>query len=186
MISVTEMKIGHLFEENGEPYQVLDYKHTKMGRGNASIRLRVKSLKDGSVREKTFSSGAKLEPVQTKSKMVQYLYRDTELFYFMEPWTFEQINLSKKILGGKERFLKEGQEIKVVFWNEDPLMIDLPLSLVFEVKETDPGVKGNSVNASFKPAVMDNGLAVKVPLFINPGDKIKVDTRTGNYLERTS
>jgi len=186
MINVTEMKAGRTFQEDGIPYQVIDYKHTKMGRGNASIRLKVRNLKNGSVREKTFNSGAKVEPVQTENKMVQYLYRDGDLFYFMEPRTFEQISLSKEILGGKERFLKEEQEIRVIFWNEAPLMIDLPLSLVFEIKETDPGVKGNSVNASFKPAVMDNGLAVKVPLFINPGDKIKVDTRTGDYVERVS
>ncbi|MCX6726074.1 MAG: elongation factor P [Candidatus Shapirobacteria bacterium] len=186
MIPVNEMKSGRNFQENGVPYQVIDYKHTKMGRGSASIRLKVKNLKTGAMTEKTFISGAKIEPIQTETKMVQYLYYDDDYFYFMEPRTFEQINIIKGVLGDKSRFLKEGEEIKIVFWNEEALGVDLPLSLVFKIEETAPGVKGNSVNASFKPAVLDNGLAVKVPLFINVGDKIKVDTRSGNYIERVS
>lgn len=186
MIPVNEMKTGRNFQENGVPYQVIDYKHTKMGRGSATIRLKVRNLKTGSTTEKTFISGAKIEPMQTETKMAQYLYRDDDSFYFMEPRTFEQITIQKDVLADKSRFLKEGEEIKVIFWNEEPLGVDLPLSLVFKVAETDPGVKGNSVNNSFKPAILDNGLAVKVPLFIEIGDKIKVDTRSGNYIERVS
>lgn len=186
MISVTEMRAGRLFEENGEPYQVLEYKHTKMGRGTASIKLKTKNLITGAVTEKTFISGAKVEPVETEVKMLQYLYREGEDYFFMDPQTFKQFNLSTKVLAGKEKFLKEEEIVKVLFWNQKPLAVEMPISMVFMVTQTPPGIKGDSVNASFKPATLDNGLEVKVPLFINVGDKIKIDTRTGDYLERVS
>jgi len=185
MISVTEMRAGRLFEENGEPYQVLDYKHTKMGRGTASIKLKVKNLISGAVIEKTFISGARVEPIETEMRTAQYLYKEGHDYFFMDPQSFEQFSLSEKILAGKEKFLKEEQMVKILFWEQKPLMVELPITMVFSVVQTSPGVKGDSVNASFKPATLDNGLEVKVPLFINVGDKIKVDTRSGEYLERT-
>jgi len=184
MISVTEMRAGRLFEENGEPYQVLDYKHTKMGRGTASIRLKVKNLISGAVVDKTFISGAKVEPVETETKIVQYLYREGEDYFFMDPQTFEQFSLPSKVLAGKEKFLKEEQTLKILFWREKPLAVELPITMIFTVTQTPPGIKGDSVNASFKPATLDNNLEVKVPLFVNVGDKIKVDTRIGEYVER--
>jgi len=185
MIPVTEMRAGRLFEENGEPYQVLDYKHTKMGRGTASIKLKVKNLISGAVIEKTFISGARVEPIETEMRTAQYLYKEGHDYFFMDPQSFEQFSLSEKILAGKEKFLKEEQMVKILFWEQKPLMVELPITMVFSVVQTSPGVKGDSVNASFKPATLDNGLEVKVPLFINVGDKIKVDTRSGEYLERT-
>ena len=185
MISVTEMRAGRLFEENGEPYQVLDYKHTKMGRGTASIKLKVKNLISGAVIEKTFISGARVEPIETEMRTAQYLYKEGHDYFFMDPQSFEQFSLSEKILAGKEKFLKEEQMVKILFWEQKPLMVELPITMVFSVVQTSPGVKGDSVNASFKPATLDNGLEVRVPLFINVGDKIKVDTRSGEYLERT-
>lgn len=186
MISVTEMKAGRLFEENGEPYQVLDYKHTKMGRGTASIKLKVKNLMTGAVVERTFISGAKVEPIETIMRTVQYLYKEGNDYFFMDPQSFEQFSLSQRLLAGKEKFLKEEQTVKILFWEQKPLMVELPITMIFSVIQTSPGVKGNSVNASFKPATLDNGLEVKVPLFINVGDKIKVDTRSGEYLERVT
>jgi len=185
MISVTEMRAGRLFEENGEPYQVLDYKHTKMGRGTASIKLKVKNLISGAVIEKTFISGAKVEPIETEMRTAQYLYKEGHDYFFMDPQSFEQFSLSQKILAGKEKFLKEEQTVKILFWEQKPLVVELPITMVFSVVQAAPGVKGDSVNASFKPATLDNGLEVKVPLFVNVGDKIKVDTRSGEYLERT-
>ena len=186
MIPVTEMRVGRLFEENGEPYQVLDYKHTKMGRGTASIKLKTKNLITGAVVDRTFISGAKVEPVETETKTVQYLYREGDDYFFMEPKTFEQFSLSTKVLAGKEKFLKEEQNVKILFWQEKPLAVEIPITMIFVVVETPPGVKGDSANASFKPATLDNNLEVKVPLFIKVGDKIKVDTRTGEYVERVS
>jgi elongation factor P len=186
MISVTELRAGKTFQIDGVPYQVVEYKHTKMGRGTATIRVKVRNLKDGSVVEKTFGSGAKVEPIETQLKTVQYLYRERDNFYFMDPASFEQFSLPKKVFWGKEKFLKEQEEFKILFWSEQPLAVEFPLFMVFKVIQTSPGVKGNSVTASFKPATLNNGLVVRVPLFINVDDKIKVDTRTGEYVERVS
>jgi len=184
MISVTELRVGRTFQIDGVPYQVVEYKHTKMGRGTASIRVKIRNLQNGSVVPKTFISGAKVEPVELETKLAQYLYRQGDEFYFADPRTFEQFSLPESAMGGKEKFLKEQEEVKIIFWEEKPLNLELPLSLVFEVAQTNPGIKGNSVNASFKPATLDNGLGVQVPLFIKIGDRIKVDTRTGSYIER--
>jgi elongation factor P len=184
MISVTELRAGKTFQIAGVPYQVIEYKHTKMGRGTATIRVKVRQLADGSVGEKTFGSGAKVEPIETQFKTVQYLYREGENFYFMDPASFEQFSLSKKVFWGKEKFLKGLQVYKILFWDEQPLAVEFPLFMIFEVIQTSPGVKGDSVTGSFKPATLDSGLVVRVPLFIKPGDKIKVDTRTEEYQER--
>lgn len=200
MISVTELRAERAFQIDGIPYQVIEYKHTKMGRGTANIRVKVRNLYDGTIVQKTFISGAKVEPIETQTRIVQYLYcaatssayPQEEEFYFIDPRTYEQFSLAKPIMGGKEKFLKEGEEVKILFWSfagaqdkEDiPLGIELPPKMEFIVAETGPGVKGDSVTASFKPATLDNGLVVRVPLFVNVGDKIKVDTRTGEYLER--
>jgi len=157
-----------------------------MGRGTANIKLKTKNLITGAVVDKTFISGAKVEPVETETKLTQYLYREGADYFFMDPRTFEQFSLSGKILAGKEKFLKEEQSLKILFWKEKPLAVEMPLNMIFVVTQTPPGVKGDSVNASFKPATLDNGLEVKVPLFVNEGDKIKVDTRTGEYVERVT
>jgi len=158
MIPVTDLRAGKAFEVDGVPYLVLKYKHTKIGRGVASIKVKVRNLKNGSVSEKTF----------------------------MNPQDFSQFNLSGDLLDGKEKFLKEGEKFKVLFWNEKALSLELPISMVFKIKETSPGVKGNSATASSKQALLDNDLSLNVPLFINIGDRVKVDTRTGEYLERVS
>jgi len=184
MISVTELRAGRAFQIDGIPYQVIEYKHTKMGRGTANIKLKIKNLKSKIITEKTFISGARVQEITTIKRKLQYLYQDKDDFYFMDPRTYEQFSLAKPIMEGKEKFLKEGEEVKILFWEDKPLTVELPSSLVFEVVSTSPGIKGDSVTASFKPATLDNGLVVRVPLFVNVGDKIKVDTRTGEYLER--
>ena len=184
MISVTELRAGRTFRFENEPYQVLEYRHTKLGRGTANIRVKVQNLRSGAIVEKTFISGAKVEPIETEVKFLQYLYQEGDNFYFMEPKTFEQFSLSRAALGPKAKFLQEGKEIKVLFWEKKPLMVELPNSLVFKVIQAPPGVKGNSATASYKPVTLDNHLVVKVPLFIKVGDKIKVDTRTGEYIGR--
>jgi len=186
MISVTDLRAGKAFEVDGIPFIVIQYKHTKMGRGTASIKIKVRNLKNGLIIEKTFTSGAKVVPIETQLKRVQYLYQNGDDFCFMDPKTFNQFNLSSDFLESKEKFLKEGEEFKILFWNDKPLLLELPISMVFKIKETSPGVKGNSVVNSFKPAILDNGLFLNVPLFINIGDKVKVDTRTGQYMERVN
>lgn len=184
MISVTELRAGKHFLVNSEPYTVIVYKHTKVGRGNATIRVKIRNLLTGHVLEKAFVSGSKVEPAEIQSRPLQYLYADAESCFFMDERTFEQFSLGKEVIGDQAKFLKEGNEVKAIFWEERLVSIEFPPSLVFEVKEAEPGVRGDTVSAVFKPATLDNGLIAKVPLFIKIGDKVKVDTRTGDYLER--
>lgn len=184
MISVTELRVGITFKLDGQPYQVLEYRHSKIGRGKANIKLKARNLTDGKVIKKTFTSGAKVEPVETIVKSLQFLYQDEEGLHFMDPRSFEQFSLPEKIFGGKARFLKEDKEVKILFGEGKPLSFDLPVSMIFEVTSAPPGVKGNSATASTKPIILDNGLVLQAPSFIKKGDRIKVDTRTGKYIER--
>jgi elongation factor P len=184
MISVTELRNGTTFQEGGKPFLVLDYKHTKLGRGKANIRIKVKDLLSGRILEKTYISGAKVEPIETQKRQMQYLYRDGENFVFMDPKSFEQVTFSSKLLGEQGRFLKEGQLVSVLFGEKKALFVEIPIGVVLSVKETGPGVKGDTATRSFKPATLENKIVVKVPLFIKVGDRVKVDTRTGEYLER--
>lgn len=184
MISVTELRAGATFEMDGDPFRVIDYKHTKLGRGTANIKVKIRNLKNGAVVNKNFISDAKVEPIETAPRILNYLYREGDEFKFIDPQTYEQISLPRAALEGQEKFLKENEEARVIFWEETPLAVELPVTLTFRVTATPPGVKGDSVSASFKPATLDNGLETKVPLFVNIGDKIRVDTRTGEYIER--
>jgi len=184
MISVTELRTGTTFLLDGQPYQVLNYKHTKLGRGSASIKVKARNLSTGAVVKKTFTSGAKVEPIETEVKTVQYLYQKDNDFYFIDPRSFEQFSLEKSALKDKAQYLKEESKVKVLFYEGKPLSIELPKSMIFEVTDAPPGVRGDSATTSTKPVTLSNGLVVQAPLFIKKGNKIKVDTRTGDYLER--
>lgn len=184
MISATELRAGRTFQEDGQPYLVLKYEHTKMGRGTANIKVKVKNLKTGSVTEKTFISGARVEEILTQKKKLQYLYSDQSSYYFIEPKSFEQFTIPVKLLREQVDFLKEGIEVNILFVEEEPVSVELAPKMKFKIKETGPGVKGNSATNIFKPATLDNGMKIKVPLFIKTGEKIWVDTRTGEYVER--
>lgn len=185
MIPVTDLRKGTTFEINGVPYVVLEYNHIKMGRGGATIRVSTKNLKDGSVEEKTFNNGASVEPITTIKKKLQFLYGGV-LSMFMDPRSFEQVEISKDVIGKDIDYLKEGQIIDVLFWDEKPLGVELPPNVILIVSEADPGVKGNSATNIYKSVKLENGLTVKAPLFIKVGDKIRVDTRTGAYVERVA
>ena len=184
MISATELRNGATFRMDGQPYQVLEYKHTKLGRGTANIRVKVRNLATGGVVEKSFISDARVEELATQTRELQYLYKDGENAYFMDPRNFEQFSLPLPILDRQADFLKEGENVRVMFADDQPLSIQLPLAMIFTVTQAPPGVKGDSANASFKQVVLDNGLKTKVPLFVNEGDRVKIDTRTSAYLER--
>lgn len=186
MIPVTELRAGATFEISGTPYQVTKYEHVKVGRGNATIKITARNLRTGTVEQMSFNSGAAVEPILTTKRQLQYLYTDSNNAFFMDPKTFEQVEMEKKILGSAVSFLQEGQAVSVLFWADkaEALSVDIPPSVILKVSETGPGVKGNSATNIYKPATLENGLTVKVPLFINLGDKIKVDTRTGEYVER--
>ncbi len=183
MISVTDLKAGTTFEENGQLLQVLSYEHTKMGRGSANIKVRVKNLTTGSTTEKSFINGARVNNVQLNKRELQFLYKDSENAYFMDPNSYEQITMSLSKIDG-EVYLKEGESFQVSFLHDEALSVLFPPKMVFVVTETAPGAKGNSATNVFKDAILENGLKTRVPLFMSIGDKIRVDTRTGAYSEK--
>lgn len=184
MISVTDLKAGTVFEDQGQIFQVLSYEHIKLGRGSATIKVKVKNVKTGSTTEKGFINGAKVNDIQIPKRQLQYLYKDSDSAYFMDPLTFEQIPVSLEKIEYEHQFLKEGDTYTVSFLKEEPLTINLPPKMDLEVAETEPGVKGNSATNIFKDAILENGLKTKVPLFIKVGDKVRIDTRTHSYTEK--
>lgn len=183
-VSVTDLRNGAVFKQDGRLFLVLEYQHVKLGRGTANIKVKVRDLKTGAMTKKTFLSGQKVEKMELESKKAQFLYQDQEGFWFMDPDRFDQFKLKKELLGEKTRFLKEGAVYSVSFSEEEPLSFELPVFVELEIKETGPDLKGNSATNIFKKAVLENDLVVSVPLFIKVGEKVKVDTRTGEYAGR--
>lgn len=188
MFSATELRAGKTFQIDGAPYRVLKYEHIKMGRGGATVRVSARNLRTGGVEEKTFSTSTTVEEIATVKRKLQYLYQDGGNVVFLDPGSYEQVEIDKQVLAEQIPFLKEGQEADILFWlsegGEEPLGVDLPPKVTLSVADTAPGVKGNSATNIYKQAVLENGLQVKVPLFIKTGDKVRVDTRTGEYVER--
>ena len=184
MIGVTELRAGTIFEEQGNLLQVLSYEHIKMGRGSANIKVRVKNVRTGSTIDKSFINGAKVNDVIVFKRDLQYLYKDGENAYFMNPQTFEQVSISLKMIGSDVHYLKEGDTSNISFLEDEALSLNLPPKMVFKVVEAAEGVKGNSATNVFKDAVLENGVTAKVPLFIKAGDKVRIDTRTGAYTEK--
>ncbi len=183
MISVTDLRAGTTYEENGQLLQVISYEHIKMGRGSANIKVKVKNLTTGSTTEKSYINGARIQNVQVAKKDLQYLYKDSEQAYFMNDATYEQISIPLKVMP-EHIYLKEGESFTVSFLDETALSVMLPPKLTFKVTETGPAVKGNSATNVFKDATLENGLKTKVPLFIKEGEAIRIDTRTGAYTEK--
>jgi len=184
MIVVQDLRNGVAFLMDGAPYMCLKYEHVKMGRGSATIRIKAKNLLTGATTEKSFINSAKVEDINTLRRPMQYLYRDGKDCVFMDPKTYEQVNIPESVTAEEGKYLQEGTQVNVMFWDERPLWIELPPKMEFTIKETDPGVKGNSVSNLYKDAVLDNGIRTRVPLFINEGDRVLVDTRDGSYAER--
>jgi len=184
MLTATQLKNNTCFLYKDGPYKVLKYKHTHLSRRGADIKVKAKNLKTGNILTLNFSSNERFEEVRIEKKKMQFLYLEGELFYFMDRESFEQVEISNKLIGSSARFLREGQLINVLFWQNEALALDLPVSIVVEISECDPGVKGDSATNIFKLALTKNGLKIKVPLFIEKGDKVKVDTRSGEYVER--
>jgi elongation factor P len=183
MISVTELRAGTVFEDSGNIFIVQSYEHIKMGRGSANIKVKVKNIKTGATTEKGYINGAKVNPVIVLKREMQYLYKDGESAYFMDGKTFEQIAVPLRLIDGDE-YLKEGMNFSVSFLDDDPLSVDFPPKMELLVSETGPGYKGNSTSNLYKDAILENGLKTRVPLFIEIGDKIKIDTRTGAYTQK--
>lgn len=186
MISASDLKNGVTFLHEGKPASVVKYEHIKVGRGGATIRVMMRDLTSGTLLERTFSPINKFEEINTPKKKMQYLYNDGENAVFMNPTDFSQSELSLELLGDSILYIKEGSEVDVLFFDETPLSIEIPPKVDLVVTETNPGVKGNSATNIFKPAKFGNGLESKVPLFIKVGDKVRIDTRTGAYVERVT
>lgn len=184
MISTSEFRKGAKIQHKGEPCEILDFQHVKIGRGGAIVRTKLRNLRTGSVIEDTFRSGEKFEPPQLEEKSMQYLYEQDGFFYFMDTESFEQLPLSAKELGDARKFLKENMVVGVLNFNAQPIAVELPIFVELQVKETDPGFKGDTASGGGKPAVLETGTVVRVPFHINEGDVIKVDTRTSEYIER--
>lgn len=185
MLSVTELRNGTVFEEQGNLFQVLSYEHIKLGRGSANIKVKVRNIRSGSTIEKSFINGARVNNVSVLKKDLQYLYKDDDNAYFMNDSTYEQISIPLKIIPD-HIYLKEGESFTVSFLGEEPLSLLLPPKMEFKIAETGPSIRGNSATNIFKDAILENGLRTKVPLFLDTNDKIRIDTRTGEYTEKAS
>lgn len=186
MITATDLKNGTTFLSDGKPYKVVRYTHVKMGRGGATVKVTARNLESGDLVEKSYDAGNKIDEIVTVKKRMQYLYHDGETATFMDPQNYEQAEIHKEILGDLILFVKEGSEVDVLFWEGRALSIDIAPKVVLTVSETDPGVKGNSASNVYKDATLENGLKVRVPLFVKVGDKVRVDTRTSEYIERAN
>jgi len=186
MVTATELKVGTTFLLDNKPHKVIKYNHQKIGRGGANVKLSLRNLESGALVEKTFGSANKFEEVSTLKRPLQYLYADDQTAVFMNPESYDQVELPLEVIGDDLSYLQEGANVDVLFWGQKPLSLELPPKLTFTVTSTPPGIKGNSATNLFKSATLENNLTVKVPLFIKSGDKIRVDTRTGEYIERVN
>lgn len=184
MISTADFKKGMKIDYKGEPCEIVDFQHVKMGRGGAIIRTKFKSLISGSVLEDTFRSGEKFESPQLELKQMQYMYEQDNLFHFMDTENYEQVTLDEEHLGEKKKFIKENNVVGILYYKGSPIDVELPTFVELIIKETEPGFKGDTASGGGKTAVLETGAVVRVPFHINEGDKIKVDTRSSEYIER--
>ena len=184
MYQPTDLKKGTVCQIDGKPYRVVEYGQKVMGRGGSIVNVKLKNLIDGSVIPKTFKGQDKIEPAEVNNKTVQYLYRDDETFYFMDPESFEQFELNADIVDAAAGYLKEGNELSLQFFDGKVINVELPKNLFLEVTYTEDVVKGDTTSSVLKDATLETGLVVKVPAFIKTGDVISVDTTTGEYRER--
>ncbi|MBN2463440.1 MAG: elongation factor P [Dehalococcoidia bacterium] len=186
MIDAGELKRGITIELDGQLYQVLDFQHIKIGRGSAQVRLKLRDLRAGHTTERSFQASETFTRAFLERRPAQYLYNEGSLYYFMDTKTFDQMPLDKSMLGDALNYLKDESNLEILTHKGKSVGIQLPVSVELKVTETGPGFKGDTASAGTKPAELETGLTIKVPLFINNGDTIKVDTRTGEYLERVS
>ncbi len=185
MVSVNELRAGTVFEEQGNLLMVLSYEHIKMGRGSATIKVKIRNIRSGSTTEKTFINSAKVDIVQIRKRDLQYLYKDDVQAYFMDPVSFEQVSIVLAKIP-EHIYLKEGESFTVSFLDEEPLSLLLPPKMEFAVAEAAPSIRGNSTTNLYKDAVLENGLKTRVPLFIDVDDVVRIDTRTGSYSEKVA
>ncbi len=184
MISTGEIKRGITIELGGTLYQIVEFQHIKMGRGSAQVRMKLRNVRRGDLIERTFQAGDRFARARLDHRSVQYLYKDGDLYHFMDTQSFDQVALNADQLGAATNYLTDGMVVTLSEYEGDPIGVELPASVVIRVTEVEFGLKGDTATGANKPATLETGLRVNVPLFVNQGDKIKVDTRTGEYLER--
>ena len=184
MYSTTDFRKGLKIEIDGTPFEIIEFQHFKPGKGGAMVRTKLRNILNGRVLDNTFRSGEKVERPNLESRDMQFLYHEGEQLVFMDMTTYDQMHMDAEATDGKANYLKDGQECRVLLHNEKPLDIEIPASLVLEVTETEPGAKGDTVSNVTKPATLETGVVIQVPIFVNIGDRVKVDTRTNGYLGR--
>ena len=184
MYSTTDFRKGLKIEIDGTPFEIIEFQHFKPGKGGAMVRTKLRNILNGRVLDNTFRSGEKVERPNLESRDMQFLYHEGEQLVFMDMTTYDQMHMDAEATDGKANYLKDGQECRVLLYNEKPLDIEIPASLVLEVTETEPGAKGDTVSNVTKPATPETGVVIQVPIFVNIGDRVKVDTRTNGYLGR--
>jgi len=184
MIGVQDLRKGTTYIEDNQLWRVLEYTHHKPGRGAATIRVRVRNLRTGATLEKTYNSGGRVQDVRLEHSTVQYLYHDGDLYYFMDTETYEQPAINASILGDAVNYLTDNMTLELETYEGEPITIELPTTVELEVTETDPGFAGDTATNATKHATVSTGLVVNVPLFVEVGNVIRIDTRTGQYLTR--
>lgn len=184
MISAGDFRNGATFEMEGNVYSIIEFQHVKPGKGAAFVRTKIRNVISGAVTERTFNPNDKFPTAFIERKDMQYLYNDGDLFYFMDPESFEQIPISKTVLGDNFKFVKENMDCKILSYKSNVFGVEPPNFVELEITKTDPGFKGDTATNATKPATVETGAEIKVPLFINEGEKIRIDTRTGEYMER--
>lgn len=184
-ISTADFKTGLTIEYDGDIFQIIEFQHVKPGKGGAFVRSRLRNLRTGATIDKTFRAGEKMEQAQITRRPMQFLYRAGDEYVFMDTETFDQNSLSAEAIGEAVKFLKPDTEVLLQMFNEEEILgVDLPHTMEFVIAETDPGLRGDTATGGTKPATLETGAVVNVPLFVNEGDRIRVDTRSGEYLER--
>jgi elongation factor P len=185
-VDTSQFRNGLKIELGGEPFAITYFQHVKPGKGGAFVRTKLKNLRTGRVLDRTFRSGEKLEEADVDETRMEYLYRDGDHLVFMDTKSYEQIPIPSERVGDPRKYLKENLEVKILFWRSEVLNVELPPFVVARVTQCDPGLKGDTANAATKPATLETGAVVQVPLFIKEGESVRVDTRSGAYVERVN
>lgn len=184
MISVNDLRTGITIEVEGEPYSVIEFMHVKPGKGAAFVRTKLRNLRSGGVSDRTFRAGERVSRARVENREMQYLYNSGDEFYFMDTGSYEQITLQRNHLGEAPDYMKENDTIVIQFYEGSPVGVDLPASVELEITYTEPGFKGDTATGGTKPATLETGKVIQVPLFVESGNRVKVDTRTGEYISR--
>jgi elongation factor P len=186
MIDTGSVRKGQTLDINGELVKVTEYQHVKQGRGSAFVRLTLRNIRTGSTTQHTFNAGTKFQPARLERRRVQFLYKDGGDYHFMDIDTFDQFALTSEALGNAPQFLKENDSIDLLTYQDEPVDVELPVTVTLRVVDTEPGFRGDTATGANKPATLETGLTITVPLFVNIDDMVKVDTRSGEYLERAN